>query len=147
MFTPSTGAKIFVHTEVTDMRKGFSGLSAIIREAFKADPTDGSLFVFINRRRDRMKLLQFSDGGFWLFYRLLESGTFESLWSSPSEVYSLLSMKNELSAKAFALWLHQPRCLRCRPCFRHRRSPSSLARMLRERPTADSNEGDISKAN
>ncbi len=86
MFTPSTGAKIFVHTEVTDMRKGFSGLSAIIREAFKADPTDGSLFVFINRRRDRMKLLQFSDGGFWLFYRLLESGTFESLRTDGNSV-------------------------------------------------------------
>ncbi len=86
MFTPSTGAKIFVHTEVTDMRKGFAGLSAIVRDAFKADPTDGSLFVFINRRRDRMKLLQFSDGGFWLFYRLLESGTFESLGADGNSV-------------------------------------------------------------
>ena len=46
--------------------KGFSGLSAIIREEFQADPTDGSLFLFINRRRDRMKLLHFADGGFWL---------------------------------------------------------------------------------
>jgi transposase len=79
MFTPSPGAKIFVHTEVTDMRKGFTGLSGIVREAFKADPTDGSLFIFINRRRDRMKMLQFSEGGFWLYYRLLEAGTFETL--------------------------------------------------------------------
>ncbi|MCA9140496.1 MAG: IS66 family insertion sequence element accessory protein TnpB [Planctomycetales bacterium] len=73
--------KIFVHTEATDMRKGFSGLSAIVRERFEADPTDGSLFLFINRRRDRMKLLHFADGGFWLYYRLLEAGTFESLAS------------------------------------------------------------------
>jgi len=74
--------KIFVHTRATDMRKGFSGLSAIVREQFAADPTDGSLFVFINRRRDRMKLLHFDDGGFWLYYRLLEAGTFEVLNST-----------------------------------------------------------------
>jgi hypothetical protein len=75
--------RIFVHTQATDMRKGFSGLSAIVRERFEFDPTDGSLFVFINRRRDRMKLLHFADGGFWLYYRLLESGTFEVLQSPP----------------------------------------------------------------
>ena len=61
------------------MRKGFNGLSGIVREEFQADPTDGSLFIFINRRRDRMKLLYFDGGGFWLYYRLLESGTFEKL--------------------------------------------------------------------
>jgi len=70
--------KIFAYTPATDMRKGFAGLSAIIREEFEADPTDGSLFIFVNRRRDRMKLLHFSGGGFWLYYRLLEAGTFES---------------------------------------------------------------------
>ena len=65
--------KIFVHTGVTDMRKGFQGLAGIVREQFESDPTDGSLFIFINRRRDRMKLLHFSDGGFWQYYRLLVS--------------------------------------------------------------------------
>ena len=74
--------KIFVHTRSTDMRKGFQGLSAIVREQFEADPTDGSLFIFINRRRDRMKLLHFAEGGFWLYYRLLEAGTFEVLRSA-----------------------------------------------------------------
>lgn len=74
---------IFVHTQPTDMRKGFGGLSAIVREQFASDPTDGSLFIFINRRRDRMKLLQFADGGFWLSYRLLEAGTFEVLQTAP----------------------------------------------------------------
>ncbi len=79
MLSFSATARIFVHTDVTDMRKGFQGLSAIIRERFESDPTDGSLFIFINRRRDRMKLLHFADGGFWLYYRLLEAGTFEVL--------------------------------------------------------------------
>jgi transposase len=73
--------RIFAYTGVTDMRKGFNGLSGIVREEFQSDPTDGSLFIFINRRRDRMKLLYFDGGGFWLYYRLLESGTFEDLQS------------------------------------------------------------------
>ena len=72
-------SKIYVYTPVTDMRKGVNGLSGIVRSEFAADPTDGSLFVFINRRRDRMKILYFDGGGFWLYYRLLEAGTFEEL--------------------------------------------------------------------
>ena len=71
--------KIYACTEPTDMRKGFNGLSGIVRSQLQADPTDGSLFLFINKRRDRMKILRFGDGGFWLYYRLLEAGTFEEL--------------------------------------------------------------------
>lgn len=84
MLSFSSQLRIFAYLPATDMRKGFAGLSAIIREEFDADPTDGSLFLFINKRRDRMKLLHFSDGGFWLYYRLLEAGTFESL-KAPQE--------------------------------------------------------------
>ncbi len=79
MLSLASGVKIFVYTQATDMRKGFNGLSGIVRSEFQADPTDGSLFIFINRRRDRMKLLHFDGGGFWLYYRLLEAGTFEEL--------------------------------------------------------------------
>ena len=82
MIAWSNHHRIFLCTEPTDMRRGFRGLSGIIREKFAADPTDGSLFIFVNRRRDRMKLLHFADGGFWLYYRLLEAGTFEMLESS-----------------------------------------------------------------
>lgn len=84
MLNFSSQLQIFAYTTPADMRKGFRGLSAIIREEFQADPTDGSLFLFINRRRDRMKLLHFADGGFWLYYRLLEAGTFEMLKATAS---------------------------------------------------------------
>jgi transposase len=70
---------IFLYSEPTDMRKGFDSLSGIVREHLKADPTDGSLFLFINRRRDRMKILHWDGAGYWLFYRLLEAGTFERI--------------------------------------------------------------------
>lgn len=75
------GLKIFAYLPAADMRKGVNGLSGIIREQLQSDPTDGSLFLFINRRRDRMKLIHFCSGGFWLYYRLLEAGTFEKLKS------------------------------------------------------------------
>lgn len=79
MLNLSTRIQIYAYTQPTDMRKGINGLSGIVRSEFKAEPTDGSLFVFINRSRDRMKLLHFEAGGFWLYYRVLEAGTFESL--------------------------------------------------------------------
>jgi transposase len=79
MLNLSSGANIYVYTQPTDMRKGFNGLSGIVRGELQSDPTDGSLFIFINRRRDRMKLLHFDGGGYWLYYRLLEAGTFEEL--------------------------------------------------------------------
>jgi transposase len=77
MLSVTTSTRIFIYTPIADMRKGVDGLSGIIRGELLADPTDGSLFVFVNRRRDRMKILQFESGGFWLYYRLLEAGTFE----------------------------------------------------------------------
>jgi transposase len=77
---PST-TSIFLYTEPTDMRKSFDGLSGIVRGEFTADPLDGSLFLFINRRRDRLKILHFDGTGYWLYYKLLEAGTFEVIAS------------------------------------------------------------------
>lgn len=79
MLSLAAGIKIFVYTPVTDMRKGINGLSGIVRSEFQSEPTDGSLYLFINRRRDRLKILHFDGGGYWLYYRLLEAGTFEEL--------------------------------------------------------------------
>ena len=69
MLNVTTSSKIYVYTSVTDMRKGVHGLSGIVRSELATDPTDGSLFVFVNRRRDRLKILYFDGGGFWLYYR------------------------------------------------------------------------------
>lgn len=61
----------------TDMRKGFDGLSGIVINEMGSNPLDGSVYIFINRRRDRMKLLVWEQNGFMLYYKRLESGTFE----------------------------------------------------------------------
>ena len=81
MLTVPSTVSIVLCTQPTDMRNGFDGLSGIVRGAFGADPLDGSLYLFINRRRDRMKILHFDGSGYWLYYRLLEAGTFEVLAS------------------------------------------------------------------
>ncbi len=79
MFNLPSNLSIFVHSAAVDLRKGFDGLSGIVRREMGADPLDGSLFVFFNRRRDRVKILHFDGSGYWLYYKLLEAGTFEAL--------------------------------------------------------------------
>ena len=59
------------------MRKSFSGLSGLVRSAMQAEPTSGDVFVFVNRRRNRIKLLVWDRTGFMLLYKCLEQGTFE----------------------------------------------------------------------
>ena len=82
MLTFAPNLRIYLHTQPTDMRKSFDGLSGLVRSVFQADPTDGILFLFINRRRDRIKMLWWDRDGLALFYKRLEAGTFETLKSS-----------------------------------------------------------------
>jgi transposase len=97
MLSLATELKIFVFTPAADMRNGVNGLSGIVRSQFQADPTDGSLYLFINRRRDRLKILHFDGGGFWLYYRVLESGTFEALTTPPENDCQLQIDATQLS--------------------------------------------------
>ena len=68
--------KIYYCTAPTDMRKGFDTLAALVREFLERDPLSGHLFLFISRRRDRMKILYWDTDGFALWYKRLEVGTF-----------------------------------------------------------------------
>lgn len=71
---PTTG--IFVATAPVDLRKAFDGLAALVRQSLGEDPLSGSLYVFGNRRKDRIKILFWEPGGYWLCSRRLEQGTF-----------------------------------------------------------------------
>jgi len=82
MIALPTNVAMFLYTAPTDMRKSFDGLSGLVRSELNGEPTDGSLFLFVNRRRDRMKILHWQEGGFVLWYKRLESGTFESIRNS-----------------------------------------------------------------
>jgi len=59
------------------MRKGYAGLSGVIRTALNRDPADGSIYCFVNKRRDRIKLLCFEGDGFAVYYKVLAKGTIE----------------------------------------------------------------------
>lgn len=66
-----------MYSHPTDMRKGFDGLSGIVTTALRSNPLSGDVYVFLNRRRDRIKLLLWDEDGFWIFYKRLEKGTFQ----------------------------------------------------------------------
>ena len=69
-------AKIYLATGATDMRRGFSGLYALIKHGLDGDPLSGAIYGFCNKRRDMLKLFYFHDGGCWVSAKRLEQGTF-----------------------------------------------------------------------
>lgn len=72
--------KVFAYREPTDMRKGFEGLSGLVREAMGRDPLSGALFLFVNRRRTHAKVLHFDGTGLCVLAKRLEKGRFVALW-------------------------------------------------------------------
>lgn len=77
MLSLSPTIQIFMAIEPVDLRKGFDGLSAAVQTVFDRNVLDGHLFLFLNRRRDRIKLLWWDRDGLALFYKRLERGTYE----------------------------------------------------------------------
>ena len=97
MFNFSSSLKIYLCVEPADMRKSFNGLYAIAKHELKRNPMDGSLFLFSNRRRDRVKLLYWDGTGFWVLAKRLEKGTF--WWPGKTEAArSAIEMKHEALA-------------------------------------------------
>ena len=79
----------------TDMRKSINGLSAIVEGSFGLDPFDEALFVFCNRKRDRLKILEWDGDGFWLYFKRLEKGRFR--WPNDGDSDTMTLTSEELS--------------------------------------------------
>jgi transposase len=77
VLTLPASVRIYVAAEPVDLRRGFDGLAAATRSLTGADPLSGHLFVFLNRRRNRVKVLVWDRTGYLLLYKRLERGTFE----------------------------------------------------------------------
>lgn len=77
MLTFSRTTRVFLAVEPTDMRKGFDGLFALVENVILEDPFSGHLFVFRNRRRDRLKILWWDRDGLAIFYKRIEKGAFQ----------------------------------------------------------------------
>jgi transposase len=75
----SAAVRVFLCTQPTDMRKSFDGLQGLVHQYLGQDPLSGHLFLFLNRRRDRLKLLWWDRDGLVIFYKRLEAGTFQQL--------------------------------------------------------------------
>jgi transposase len=73
----SRTTRVFLATEPTDMRKGFDGLFALVENVIREDPFSGHLFVFRNRKRDRLKVLWWDSDGLAIFYKRLERGNYQ----------------------------------------------------------------------
>ena len=76
MLLPETHLRIWLHTEPTDMRKSYDGLSVLVKQKLKEDPLSGHLFVFINRKQTQMKILYFDRSGYCIWSKRLEQGQF-----------------------------------------------------------------------
>lgn len=77
MLTLPASVRIYVAAEAVDLRRGFDGLAAATRSLIGENPLNGHVFVFINRRKNRMKLLVWDRTGWLLLYKRLERGSFE----------------------------------------------------------------------
>src|SRR5690554_7304878 len=77
MFALSGDTRFHLYNQPTDMRLSFDGLSGLVQNNLGTNPGNGEVFIFINKSRDKVKLLQWQGGGFVLYYKRLEKGTFE----------------------------------------------------------------------
>lgn len=89
--TPS--CNVYLALGPTDLRNNIDGLSLIVERKFKIDPFSNSLFVFCNRKRDKMKILFWDKNGFWLYYRRLEKGVFN--WPSKTDANKTLAVSEQ----------------------------------------------------
>jgi transposase len=110
MLTLPTSLRVFAHRFATDMRKSFEGLCGIIEAQLGQTVESGHLFLFFNRRRDRVKVMYFAGDGIVILYKKLEAGTFETPrgWRDEPEKNNNLSSAShgiEMRASDLALIL------------------------------------------
>lgn len=77
MFSLGSSNSYYLYDQPADMRKGFDGLCGLVISQMKSNPMNGSVYVFLNKNRNLIKLLHWEHGGFVLYYKRLEKGVFE----------------------------------------------------------------------
>ncbi len=83
MLALSPRSRVYLAPGITDMRKGFNGLTGVVESVIRQDPLSGHVFAFCNRRRNMIKLLCWDGSGLWVAAKRLERGTFP--WPAPAE--------------------------------------------------------------
>jgi transposase len=91
MFRFDARLKVYVHREAVDFRKSINGLAALVEQALGLDPFAAALYVFGNRRRNRVKILGWETNGFWLLLKRLEAERF--VWPRADEAVIELTIE------------------------------------------------------
>lgn len=88
MFSLEKEFRYWLFSEPTDMRKSFHTLSGLVNNRMGADPRNGDVYIFVNRRHNRVKLLHYEKGGMVIYSKMLDRGTFGMPVSQSSDVIS-----------------------------------------------------------
>ncbi|GIM46529.1 transposase [Collibacillus ludicampi] len=94
MLSEASVERVYLACGSTDLRKSIDGLAVLVKEEFELDPFSPCLFVFCNRKRDKLKILHWEHNGFWLYYRRLEKGKFQ--WPEEASAVPLKISRREL---------------------------------------------------
>lgn len=87
MFRFDDGLKVYLHRDPVDFRAGINGLSILVEQAMSLNPMTSALYVFGNRRRDRIKILGWDGNGFWMLLKRLEIDRFS--WPDTTDIVTL----------------------------------------------------------
>jgi transposase len=97
---------VYLSCTHTDMRKSINGLAAIVQGSFNLDPFEGAIFVFCNKNKDKIKVLQWDKDGFVLYYKRREKGRF--CWPTLSNESTTVNVaKNDLNRLLDGLVMEQ----------------------------------------
>jgi transposase len=129
MFGLSAAVRVYVAIEPADMRKSFDGLAALASGSLALDPLSGHLFVFINKRRDRIKILYWDRDGMVVWAKRLERGTFR--------IPSAGSVRVEMTTAELAALLAGIDLNTARRRVRYSRPSASRQNSERVAPTVD----------
>ncbi len=81
-----SNARLYLCQQPMTMRKSFEGLSAVIERLFPGELLSGAFFIFLNKRRDHIKVLTWDGDGFVIYFKRLEKGTFTWKWGDTSQL-------------------------------------------------------------
>ena len=119
MFFPEGAIRVHLYGQPADMRRSFDGLQVLVKQGLGRDPSDGGLYVFVNRRGTQLRCLYFDRSGFCVWAKRLESGRFIGDWSA---IHT-----REMDWTALKLMLEGIEPLRVRKRFSRALSPQNHA--------------------
>lgn len=109
MMRPGIGGPlVYLCTEAVDFRKSISGLSLIVEQSLDLNPFEPVLYVFINRKRDKLKILYWERNGFCLWYKSLQQERFKWPSSRASSTITVSSEELNWLLDGFDLWSNKP---------------------------------------